>query len=107
MGHCTARGACGLHQEVVYKEFQKHWTLQIRDGLISSFSVKVLLLRSLFVINDFVETRIQHIGAEDCAAVLYLFVQLIAGSQRVLDGVFMVWSVQVEDVDALSAQPLE
>lgn len=38
---------------------------------------------------------------------LYLLVQLIAGSQRVLDGVLVVRSMQVEDIDALSAQPLE
>lgn len=45
--------------------------------------------------------------ARSCAALLYLFVQLIAGSQRVQDGVLMVWSMQVENVDILSLQPLE
>lgn len=44
---------------------------------------------------------------ETCPPALYLFVEFLAGLQCVLDGVLMVWSVEVEEFHRLSMQSLQ
>lgn len=41
------------------------------------------------------------------SVVSYLFVELVAGPQSILDGILMVRSMEVEKVDTIGLQPLQ